>query len=569
MITWVSGFIFAQTQQTIYYDKDWKVVSSKSKAEYYRLVTLDTYGKPQGIVKDYYITGELQWEGIMSYIDKYDNKNDISEGLSTWYYKNGKKSRQSTMKGDKEIGTTTYWYENGNIARTCVYNDNGELNGEYIDYYENGKLKFKGTFSNGNPTDKWFIECDEFEKCNKIFYENFVDNHNEWTIDNNDTYKSEIYLSDNLRIISKVKDQSFANWIHLPIDIKENFSIETIIKFVKGDQNSGHGLIYGFKDWQNYFYFLISGNGYYTIMAKVDGLDIPIVKWTFDKNINTGYERNMIKINKISDKVYFSINGQIIHSDDFYPFKGNVLGFYNLSGEKELLYENLIVRNDISTPILSNTNYGINDWKGNGTGFVITKTGFIVTNYHVIENANDIEVDIIQNGIKKSYKAKVIQVDKQNDLAVIQINDSQFSSFLDIPYGTKLNISDVGSNIFTLGFPMALNVLGTEIKFTDGKISSKTGYQGDITTYQISVPVQPGNSGGPLFDYDGNLIGIVNAKIMAADNVSYAIKSNYLKNLVDVLSEPVQLPNNNLLLNKTLTEKIKVLSEFVVLIKVK
>ena len=92
---------------------------------------------------------------------------------------------------------------------------------------------------------------------------------------------------------------------------------------------------------------------------------------------------------------------------------------------------------------------------------------------------------------------------------------------------------------------MALSLMGTEIKFTDGKISSKTGMQGDITSYQISVPIQPGNSGGPLFDYDGNLIGIttstINRKYDMTENVNYAVKTSYLKNLIDVLRSLVKI----------------------------
>ena len=68
--------------------------------------------------------------------------------------------------------------------------------------------------------------------------------------------------------------------------------------------------------------------------------------------------------------------------------------------------------------------------------------------------------------------------------------------------------------------------MGKDIKFTDGKISSKTGFNGDITTYQIQVPIQPGNSGGPLFDFSGNLVGItssgVNRQLDLTENVNYA-----------------------------------------------
>ena len=89
------------------------------------------------------------------------------------------------------------------------------------------------------------------------------------------------------------------------------------------------------------------------------------------------------------------------------------------------------------------------------------------------------------------------------------------------------------------------DILGEEIKVTDGIISSKTGYQGDVVTYQISVPIQPGNSGGPLFDKNGNLVGITNEGVPDAQNVGYAIKVSYLKNLLDSAPTPIILPSVN------------------------
>jgi S1-C subfamily serine protease len=181
-------------------------------------------------------------------------------------------------------------------------------------------------------------------------------------------------------------------------------------------------------------------------------------------------------------------------------------------------------------------------------------------------------VDFIRNGKQQAYKAEVIQSDKQNDLAIIRISDNSFQPLINIPYNFQISLSDVGSNVFALGYPMA-NVMGTEIKFTDGKISSKTGIQGDITMYQISVPIQAGNSGGALFDYDGNLIGITSAALnkeyFNSENVNYAIKTSYLKNLIDVLPITLKLPNDKNISAKTLTEKIKTLSDYVVLIKIK
>jgi V8-like Glu-specific endopeptidase len=123
--------------------------------------------------------------------------------------------------------------------------------------------------------------------------------------------------------------------------------------------------------------------------------------------------------------------------------------------------------------------------------------------------------------------------------------------------------------VFTLGYPMALTSMGKEVKFSDGKISSKTGYQGDIGSYQTTVPVQPGNSGGPLFDNDGKLVGIINAKIMEADNVSYAIKLSSLKNLLELLPETIETESKLDLAAMNLEQKIKLLSKFTVLIKSK
>jgi len=70
------------------------------------------------------------------------------------------------------------------------------------------------------------------------------------------------------------------------------------------------------------------------------------------------------------------------------------------------------------------------------------------------------------------------------------------------------------------------------MKATNGIISSLTGFQGDVTTFQISAAVQAGNSGGPLITNDGRLVGIVNAKLTESDNVSYAIKVGYLEQLL-------------------------------------
>ena len=211
------------------------------------------------------------------------------------------------------------------------------------------------------------------------------------------------------------------------------------------------------------------------------------------------------------------------------------------------------------------------EWAGNGSGVIISKSGYIITNQHVIENADDIEVEFIINDEVKKYNAEIVQVDKTNDLAIIKIVDINFDGLDDLPYNFKSRSSDVGTRVYAYGYPMALSLMGKEIKITDGIISSKTGFDGNVTTYQITAPIQAGNSGGPLFDDKGNFIGINSSGLRkdVADNVGYTIKSSYVLNLLDILPKTIDLPKNTKLESLPLTEQIKKISKYVVLVKVK
>lgn len=206
------------------------------------------------------------------------------------------------------------------------------------------------------------------------------------------------------------------------------------------------------------------------------------------------------------------------------------------------------------------------NWKSSGTGFFIAKNGYITTNFHVVEDANFIEVEYL----KKSFKAKVVVSDKQNDIAILKVEDNSFIPLTTLNYNFKTETSDVGTSVFALGYPLT-EIMGKEIKYTDGKISAKSGYKGDISSYQISVPIQPGNSGGPLFDENGSLVGITSSGInrTIADNANYAIKIKYLNLLIEEVDGKIELPNSALIKTKSLTEKIKILSDYVVFIKVK
>jgi len=202
--------------------------------------------------------------------------------------------------------------------------------------------------------------------------------------------------------------------------------------------------------------------------------------------------------------------------------------------------------------------------QSSGTGFLISNNGYITTCYHVIEGASEIKVKGVNNDFYKKYNAKVVAIDKLNDLAILKIDCRLETS---VKYAIKWDASEVGQEVYTLGYPLK-TTMGEEIKLTNGIISSKSGFQGDITTYQITAPVQPGNSGGPLFDKNGYVIGVISAKHIGAENAGYAVKTNILRNLIQSTSHSIILPPSNQLSGKSLTEQVKLARKDVLIIEV-
>jgi len=246
-------------------------------------------------------------------------------------------------------------------------------------------------------------------------------------------------------------------------------------------------------------------------------------------------------------------------NEDFYvSFENGKLNVMNPQSDKKL-YIKLFPSSsaEVTNP----------DMSSSGSGFALTSTGYIATNYHIIKNASSIGIRGINGDFSKYYNAKIIFEDKNNDLAIVQINDPDFSNLGVIPYIFKSRVTDVGTSIFVLGYPLRAT-MGDEIKLTDGIVSSKSGFQGDITSYQISAPVQPGNSGGPLFDENGCLIGIINAKHTGAENATYAVKISYLLNLIDLLPNTLKFPSVNKLNGKSLSEQVKIAKKFTYIIEV-
>jgi len=139
----------SQTNKLIYYDSDWKVISDKSNASYFRKIEDQPNNPKHFLVKDFYITGEVQMEAEMTSIDP-----EIMDGDVKFFFKNGKQHTSRKYRDGKEDGYYKEWYENDKLEKEGLM-ENDELNGEWKYYYANGKLRTTGSYIAGSTSGIW------------------------------------------------------------------------------------------------------------------------------------------------------------------------------------------------------------------------------------------------------------------------------------------------------------------------------------------------------------------------------------------------------------------------------
>ncbi|WP_242926904.1 S1 family peptidase [Pontibacter vulgaris] len=199
-----------------------------------------------------------------------------------------------------------------------------------------------------------------------------------------------------------------------------------------------------------------------------------------------------------------------------------------------------------------------------GTGFAISSDGYIVTSSHVLEGADSV---MIENKSGLKYKVTEVYRDHDNDLSILHIADPAFTGFGKLPYTFKNAEADLGERVYTLGYPRE------DIVFGEGALSSTSGFEGDTTSYQISIPLNPGNSGGPLLDDKGNMIGIISGKQVGQEGAAFAVKSTYLLEMIAELPAaatlaPLTLPKKNNLTGNSRPQQLKKLKDYVFVVKV-
>ena len=216
--------------------------------------------------------------------------------------------------------------------------------------------------------------------------------------------------------------------------------------------------------------------------------------------------------------------------------------------------------------------------KSSGSGLVISADGLVVTCFHVVDGASKIEIAFPEKRITKSASVRIR--DTKNDIAILQVEGFLYSEISSqaIPFALADPVSaKLGQEVFTLGFPLG-EVMGTTPRLSTGCISSLFGLQDDPRLFQVSNPLQPGNSGGALFNSRGELVGVVvsglNARYLYENagiipqNVNFAIKASYLQSLILMLPEGEKVVGRkNLIRKAALEDRIEQLVPFVVQVR--
>lgn len=227
----------------------------------------------------------------------------------------------------------------------------------------------------------------------------------------------------------------------------------------------------------------------------------------------------------------------IISEDAYYKLYSNALRSFYTSmmkeHEKELLHH--LNTHQASSPnlkaLVANETLNLSS---TGTGFFVNKNGNVITNDHVVSQCVAITVSVAGD----SYISRLVKTDRDRDIAILatDYHTPTFALFNENTKGERL-----GENVLALGYPL-YGVLSSSINLTTGNISSMLGVKDDENVYQITAPIQAGNSGGPVINQRGLVAGVVQSKLNAlelsrftgdlAQNVNFAIKSAKIKSFL-------------------------------------
>ncbi|MGB5028190.1 MAG: trypsin-like peptidase domain-containing protein, partial [Chitinophagaceae bacterium] len=165
------------------------------------------------------------------------------------------------------------------------------------------------------------------------------------------------------------------------------------------------------------------------------------------------------------------------------------------------------------------------------------------------------------------YMAKVVHINMEKDIAILKIDDESFKPYASVPYTISRSAGKLAEPIFTLGYPRS------EIVYGQGYLSAKTGFNGDTLSCQLEIAANRGNSGSPILNKKGEVIGILNGRQRNIEGFAFAIQGKYIYNVLDELKkdsihQKVKISSKSSIAGLDFQQQVEKVEDYVFMVKV-
>ena len=364
---------------TEYFDADWNRCEANDAA-YYRQITYASPHTPEGVVKDYYITGELQSVQHPVYIDYEDDSRTFLEGEQIFYHKNGQVARKQQYYNNVLNGPSISYYEDGAIAGEANF-VMGILHGDNIDYYPNGKLSVVEKYNYGQLYHHKYLKLEEDGTPFLVYYEDFVRNREAWEFEGQNGI---VQVNAATSISMQAAPQQTISG-GIPLDLAP--MSDNVLSIATYQRNPGEGVVsflFGFQDWDNMCAFSITGNKFQFLYRK-NGVTVQCEDWQEADCIEPN--ENLLMVVNSKTMIRFYINDQMVKEVNRIHYDGSFCGLslYNPSSEaivldaSQLGVHEVIDDNKILQEYLPGEKKNDDPDKGNGSGSFLDQEGYFAS----------------------------------------------------------------------------------------------------------------------------------------------------------------------------------------------
>jgi len=478
----------------------------------------------------------------------------VRNGWRSIYDKAGRLSRMNYYQDGINVNDSNcfFQYHTDFVVKALVTgeisSDNGCKNGSVSLFDYSGLLMNYTIKRSGSLVYK--VENNEYGVCTSSWVDLFDTDTGHWFCDSFSVENSDL-------IIHNTKAQSLAIYNpELGFNLNRSFSLRLNVP-AKGN-SSKQGIALGWLDENNYFLFELSFGKYYSIQLCKNGVVTQLTDTRQEIEKFQGTENEII-FRQNDKNLVIQVNGAIEQVLPIPDYAANSIALITRS-KGNARFSDFIFKYDL----LPDDEFFTKLWIGKGTGFYFSSDGKILTTYDVVSDAKSIRVKGVKNGVAYTYPATVIRTEEENNLAVLQLSDTDFSPFDALPYGYSDRVPVSGSKIYSIGYPNAISGIYMYPEVFEGTVLPTSA--STAGSRLLEMDFRNGMIGAPIFDFNMNLVGICSSKgleLRYSEMIDFYANSRLFLANMGLRERKLESP----LKGKPRAESNKIISELVVIIE--